>query len=262
MMKADEAGKKDGDLTREELLAELGAAREAAKQAELLQKAFVSTMRHELYTPLNAILGFADILLAGPPASLTETQRRQLESIDRAAKRLLGLVGDLIALSKAQAGQLDLAIDEFDLGFSAARAAAEAKAEAERRGLAFELRVGEAGTVLAMGDRRQAELVMRHLFSNAVKFTEGGLVKVEVLRGEGEALVRVTDTGIGITPEDLERIFKPFAQLDSGLTRRYEGAGIGLSVAKLVVEAMGGRILVESEKGRGSTFSLSLPSRQ
>jgi signal transduction histidine kinase len=245
-------------MGREELIAALGEAVERARRAEVLQDAFVSTMRHELYTPLNAILGFTDVLLAGIPGPLNDTQRRQLTSMDRAAKRLMGLVSDLIALSKAQSGQIDLSIDGFDLSFAAAKAAEEAKEEAGRRGLGFTVLAGEG--VHALGDRKQAELVMRHLFSNAVKFTEAGSVSIEVLRDGDEALVRVRDTGIGISREDLGRLFKPFTQLDSGLSRRFEGAGIGLSIAKLVMEAMGGRIMVESEKGKGSTFTLALPA--
>lgn len=255
----EEAREALGALSRHNLEDEVLAARARADNAEGIEAAFLSAMTHELRTPLNAILGFTDVLLQGLSGPLTEVQARQLSSVDRAAKRLIELVNDVLDLSQARSGQLALSREEFDLGRSIRKVATEIGAEAERRSLPLSVKVaGQAER--ALGDMKRAEQVLRHLISNAVKFTEHGEVKVEALREEDEVFVLVTDTGIGIAPAQVDLLFRPFRQLDQGHARRYEGMGMGLSLAKLLVEAMGGRIWVESSLGQGSTFGFSLPA--
>lgn len=245
-------------MGRQELEEEVLLARARLAEAEGIEASFLSAMTHELRTPLNAILGFTDVILQGLSGPLTEVQVRQLSSVDRAAKRLIELINDVLDLSKAQSGQLQLSREEFDLGRSIRKVATEIGAEAERRSLPLTVRINEKAE-RAIGDMRRTEQILRHLLSNAVKFTEKGEVRIEALREEGEVAVLVTDTGIGIAPGQMDLLFRPFRQLDSGHTRRYDGVGLGLSLSKLLIEAMGGRIWVESEPGRGSTFGFSLP---
>lgn len=245
-------------MDRQELEEEVREARRRAERAEGIESAFLSAMTHELRTPLNAILGFTEVLLQGLSGPINEVQTRQLGSVERAAKRLLELIGDVLDLSKAQSGGLELSREEFDLGLCVRKVAAEIGAEAERRSLPLTVKISPDAE-RALGDMRRTEQVLRHLISNAVKFTEKGEVVVEASREEGETLVLVRDSGIGIASDQLGLLFKPFRQLDSGHTRRYEGVGLGLSLSKLLVEAMGGRIWVESEPGRGSCFGFSLP---
>jgi len=225
---------------------------------------------HEFRTPLNAILGFGDLLLSGVPGPLTDEQRRQVESIVEGGRRLARLVDDLLELARAGEGSLDLAIEEFDLGFEAAEAAKAATAEARRKGLSLEL--FRAGEVHALGDRGRVARVMRHLLENAVKYTKGGWIRVEVYGKDGKACFRVSDSGIGVAPADRVRLFRPFGQLDGGLARHYGGAGLGLALSRLLVEAMGGSIWLEEGgeaagrvqgeplAGPGSSFAFCLPS--
>lgn len=258
-MKRDGEDRDPGGLSREELLDELQKALRRAEEAERFEEALLDAMTHELMTPLNAILGFTDILINGISGPVNDAQRRQLISIDRGAKRLISLVNDVLDQAKAQAGQMQFAADDFDLGFAASKVVRECRPDCEAKGLRLEFEMTTGG-VRAIGDCRRTEQVLRHLLSNAVKFTEQGEVRVKVRREGIEAAVLVIDTGIGIAPEDRDVVFKPFRQLDAGLERRYEGLGLGLSLSKRLVEGMGGRIWMDSAPGRGSTFGMALPA--
>jgi signal transduction histidine kinase len=238
------AGLGRGEL-EEELIGALG--RLDAGGAGNYDRALAMLLGHEFRTPLNAILGFGDLLLSGVSGPLSEEQRRQVESIADGGRRLSRLVEDLLELARAGGGSLDLSIEEFDLGFEAAEAAKVATAEARRKGLSIELL--RAGEVHALGDRGRVARVMRHLLDNAVKFTQGGWIRIEVYGEDGRACFRVSDSGIGVAPEDRDRLFRPFGQLDGGLARHYGGAGLGLALSRLLVEAMGGRIWLEEPRG-------------
>jgi signal transduction histidine kinase len=224
-----------------------------------LESAFLAAMSHELKTPLTSILGFTDLLLQEIPGPLTEAQRRQLSSVEDSALRLLDLVNDVLDLAKANAGMLELAREEFDLGYAIEASLKEVRADATAKGLALRAEV-DGGAKRAVGDERRAEEALRHLLTNAVKFTDSGKVEVRARRRGEEIEVAVRDTGIGIAEEDLALLFRPFRQIDSGWARKYEGAGLGLSLVKCLVEAMGGRVRVESKKGEGSVFSFTLPA--
>lgn len=224
-----------------------------------LESAFLAAMSHELRTPLTSILGFTDLLLQESSGPLTEAQRRQLSSVEDSALKLLDLVNDVLDLAKANAGMLELAREEFDLEYAIGACLKEVRADASAKGLSLGAEL-EEGAKRAVGDERRTEEAIKHLLANAVKFTDSGKVEVTARR-RGEAVeVTVRDTGIGIAEEDLALLWKPFRQVDSGWARKYEGAGLGLSLVKCLIEAMGGRVSVESRKGEGSAFGFTLPA--
>ncbi|MDI9633427.1 MAG: ATP-binding protein [Methanolinea sp.] len=238
---------------------ELERAKEAAESADRLKSVFLATMSHELRTPLNSIIGFSGVLLQGLAGPLNEEQRKQLEIISQSAEHLLALINDVLDISKIEAGQLTLAREPFAMEDAIGKVVKSMRPQAEAKGLSLEAEVApDVGEVV--GDRRRVEQVLLNLLSNAVKFTESGHVRVRCTREGPFVHVAVSDTGIGIRPEDLEEIFKPFSQVDTGLTRQYGGTGLGLSISKRLVEMMGGTIRVESEPGKGSTFSFTIPT--
>lgn len=213
---------------------------------------FLATVSHEIRTPLNAILGMADLLAATP---LSTDQREYVAVFQRAGGNLLSLLNDLLDLSKVEAGRLTIESIPFDLE-SVAEDVAEALAvRAHSKGLELCLRVDPDLKRFRVGDPHRLRQVLLNLVGNAIKFTAAGEVTVYVESGAGEMpRVSVSDTGIGIAPEQLRSIFDEFTQAESGTTREYGGTGLGLSISKQIVERMGGRIWAESVPGIGSTF--------
>ena len=241
-----------------ERTAELAVALDHAEESDRLKSAFLATMSHELRTPLNSILGFTGILLMGLVGSLTGEQEKQLTMVQDSARHLLELINDVLDISKIEAGQIELARDPFDMRTAIQKSLEKIAPLAEKKGLTVTSEIAPpVGQVV--GDRRRMEQILINLLSNAVKFTERGEVRIESLVEQGWLVTRVTDTGIGIRPEDLDTLFKPFRQVDTGITRQHEGTGLGLSICKRLVEAMGGRIQAESEWGKGSRFTFTLP---
>jgi PAS domain S-box-containing protein len=249
------------DVTPEREHAEsLNRALEAAKAADQIKSAFLATMSHELRTPLNSIIGFTGILLQGLVGELNPEQKKQLGMVRDSSTHLLELINDVLDLSKIEAGQLKLSREDFDLRASIERTVQITRPLAEKKGL--ELIFEEPGEIPHLeSDRRRVEQILLNLLSNAIKFTERGSVSVECHPEADRVSLRVRDTGIGLGPEEMERLFKPFSQIDSSLTRKYEGTGLGLSICKRLVELMGGEIWVESHPGEGSTFAFTLPWR-
>jgi signal transduction histidine kinase len=220
---------------------------------------FLANMSHELRTPLNAVIGFSEVLLQRMFGELNEKQDEYLNDIYASGQHLLSLINDILDLSKIEAGRMELAPAPFHLPSALENAVTLVKERAARHGIALELdidpRLGEV-----VGDERKIKQILLNLLSNAVKFTpEGGRISLKARRTDGTVEIAVTDTGIGIAPEDQAAIFEEFRQVGSDETRKQEGTGLGLTLAKKFVELHGGRIWVESELGRGSTFTFALP---
>jgi PAS domain S-box-containing protein len=238
---------------------ELKIAKEKAQEADRLKSVFLATMSHELRTPLNSIIGFTGILLQGLVGPLSDEQTKQLSMVRRSAHHLLNLINDVLDISKIEAGQVEIVSNTLNMKETIDRVVRTVTPLAEKRGLAIFTEVTpEVGSIIS--DRRRVEQILINLLNNAIKFTEKGEVRVECQVRGGWLATRVVDTGIGIESEDMAKLFKPFEQIDTGLTRRHEGTGLGLSICKRLIELLGGEILVESEGlGKGSTFTLKLP---
>jgi PAS domain S-box-containing protein len=248
------------DLVKERT-AELAVAKEKAEESDRLKSAFLATMSHELRTPLNSIIGFSGVLMQGLAGPLNEEQQKQMGMVCGSAGHLLALINDVLDISKIEAGQLTFATETFDLGASLANLVRSAAPLAEKKGLSLGHEIGsEVGEMTS--DRRRVEQIVLNLLSNAVKFTDHGSVKLACTADDERATIRVVDTGIGIRAEDLGKLFRPFRQVDAGTARHYDGTGLGLSISRKLAELLGGSIEVESEPGRGSTFTVVLPLRR
>jgi len=241
------------------LFKELEAANRDLGAASRHKSEFLANMSHELRTPLNAVIGFSEVLLQRMFGALNDKQDEYLKDIYASGQHLLSLINDILDLSKIEAGRMELAPAPFHLPTALENAVTLVKERAARHGITLELdldpRLGEL-----VGDERKIKQVLLNLLSNAVKFTpEGGRISLKAGRRDGAVAISVTDTGIGIAPEDQAAIFEEFRQVGSDETRKQEGTGLGLTLAKKFVELHDGRMWVESELGRGSTFTFTLP---
>lgn len=237
---------------------ELQAALVRAEAADRLKSAFLATMSHELRTPLNSIIGFTGIVLQGLAGPLNAEQTKQLGMVRGSARHLLELINDVLDLSKIEAGQLQVRAEPFDLAESVSRVVASVRPLAEKKGLELVVCASDAPTGM-VGDRRRVEQVLLNLLNNAIKFTDRGRVTLVVERVGESVRLRVTDTGIGMKPEDLATLFQPFRQIDTGLARQHEGTGLGLVICRRLATLMGGEITATSEWARGSDFTVLLP---
>ncbi len=238
--------------------AELEAAAERAEELAHVKSRFLANMSHELRTPLNAILGYTEMLLEDAPADTAEDLRR----IHTAGAHLLEMIGDVLDLAKLEAGKMDLVREVLDVGDVLQSAADTVHPLMAKGGNRLEI-VRPAQPFTLRGDGQRIRQVLLNLLGNAAKFTENGTVTLEAERqGSGDAarvVFRVRDTGIGMSAEHLDRLFRPFTQADATTTRKYGGTGLGLSLSRELVVRMGGRIYAESREGEGSTFIVDLP---
>jgi len=219
---------------------------------------FLANMSHELRTPLNAVLGYAELIQDGIYGEVSAKMQGVLERIQQNGRHLLGLINDVLDLSKIEAGQLSLSPVDYSMRELVLDVVSATEALAAEKQLALEVDV-PADLPHGRGDERRLTQVLMNLVSNAIKFTEAGSVRIRAKVEDGSFLVAVTDTGVGIAPEDRERIFEEFQQVDSSSTRKKGGTGLGLAIAKRIVELHGGRIWVDSTPGQGSTFAFTLP---
>ncbi|HPN38804.1 MAG TPA: YfiR/HmsC family protein [Melioribacteraceae bacterium] len=242
----------------EERTRELEAAKERAESADRLKSAFLATMSHELRTPLNSIIGFTGILIKQIAGPLNDEQLKQLNMAKSSAKHLLDLINDVLDISKIEAGELVVTYSPFDFRKSLQKVVLSVQPLAVKKNLELILEVSEEISIIN-SDCRRIEQIFLNLINNSIKFTETGYIKIESRIKDKFIETKVIDTGIGIKDEDMNKLFKPFSQVDTGITRAHEGTGLGLSICSRLVSKLGGLINVTSKIGEGSTFSVLLP---
>jgi PAS domain S-box-containing protein len=252
------------DVTeRNRAAAELVVARDEAVEASNTKSAFLANISHEIRTPMNGVLGMAELLL---DSDLDEDQRALAGQITSSGELMVALINDILDISKIEAGQVEMEVADFPLREMIERLCAVSRLQAEAKGLKFDLEIDDEVPQEARGDGRRLRQVLLNLVANAVKFTSTGTVAVVVHastppRSTADVVVRVevTDTGIGIDPTALDRMFEPFTQADASTTRNYGGTGLGLAIARELIELMGGTVGANSNPGTGSTFWIELP---
>lgn len=223
---------------------------------------FLANMSHELRTPLNAIIGFSEVLLEGMFGALGDKQREYVQDIHGSGQHQLALINDILDLSKVEAGRMDLNVSRFDIGEVVKHAVTLVKERAAVHAISLSVDV-PATAMSVQGDERKVKQVLVNLLSNAVKFTpDGGWIGVTAAVVGDQARVAVRDTGIGISVGDKDRVFEEFQQVGQGPSRAREGTGLGLALSRRFVELHGGRLWLESEIGKGSTFTFEIPLRQ
>ena len=220
---------------------------------------FLASVSHELRTPLNAIIGFSEVMLERMFGDVNEKQEEYLNDILSSGRHLLSLINDILDLAKIEAGRMELEAADFNLPQAIDNTLILVRERAVRRGIALERtvdpRLGEV-----KGDERKIKQVLLNLLSNAVKFTpEGGRIEVHAVVADGTAEISVTDTGVGIAPEDHTAVFEEFRQVGTDYARKHEGTGLGLALARKFVELHGGKIWVKSQVGQGATFTFTIP---
>lgn len=235
------------------------AAKTEAEAANRIKSWFVANTSHELRTPINSVLGYSEMLIEEAEESRNLAAIPDLRKIHAAGRHLLGLINDILDLSKIEAGKLDLQLDTFELGALVEEVAATVRPLIEKNGNAFTVDgTDAAGSICA--DPARARQILLNLLSNAAKFTRDGDVRLEVKRETNRVLMRVIDTGIGMTSDQLARLFQAYTQAEADTSRKYGGTGLGLVISRRLAQMMGGEISVESEPGKGSVFTLTLPA--
>ncbi|WP_449416987.1 ATP-binding protein [Phormidium nigroviride] len=262
---------------------ELQEAKIAAEAANRSKSAFLANMSHELRTPLNAIINYSEMLQEDAQDAGYEDFLPDLERIQTAGKHLLDMISDILDISKIEAGHVTLYLENFDIANMIEEVVSTAQPLVEKKGNTLAMQInGDVGTMYA--DQPKVRQILLNLLSNAAKFTEKGVITLSIerikndkfksknkkykqeyaqaLNSNSQVLIfRVSDTGIGMTEEQLQHIFKPFTQADASTTRKYGGTGLGLTISQRLCQILGGEIAVESEVERGSTFTVRLPER-
>jgi len=236
---------------------------EKSRQLEIASQhksQFLANMSHELRTPLNAVLGYAELMVDGLYGQLPDKAVGILERMQANGRHLLGLINDVLDLSKIEAGQFTLALEDYSMKSVVGSVVAATESLAQAKGLALTAEVA-ADLPTGRGDERRLTQVLLNIVSNAIKFTEVGSVEIRADAANGCFQVRVRDTGPGIAPQDQARIFEEFQQADNSITRQKGGTGLGLAISKHLIEMHGGTLSLQSELGVGSTFQILLPMR-
>jgi len=232
------------------------------EQASQLKSQFLANMSHEFRTPLNAILGYTSMLLQGVSGDLAAPQKNKMLRVDSNARHLLSIINDILDISRIEAGKMPLHLEEFEMPALVAELLAEVEPLIQKSRLQT-LTDLPPGTALVVSDRQKVKQIVLNLLTNAIKFTPHGQVKVMVREDErlGEVGIAVEDTGIGIAPQDQDKVFEDFRQADNSVTREYGGAGLGLAICRRLAKMLDGRIELQSRLGRGSTFTLVIPRK-
>jgi len=238
-------------------------AMEEMRETDRIKSQFLANMSHELRTPLNSIIGFSRVILKGIDGPINEQQNQDLSAIYNSGHHLLGLINDILDLSKIDAGKMELAFDEVNMGDTIHSVMSTAVGLVKDKQIRLQEQI-EPNIPAVRADPMRLRQVLLNLISNAAKFTDEGTILVSAKihtnsLGKQEVMVSVTDSGPGISPEDQEKLFKPFSQVDSSPTRKTGGTGLGLSISQRLVDLHGGRIGVHSAVGKGSTFYFTIP---
>ena len=244
-----------------ERTAELSRANAELERASRLKDEFLANMSHELRTPLNAILGMSEALQEQVYGPLNDKQSRSLRTVEQSGRHLLSLINDILDVSKIEAGKVELEIGSVSVEAVSQASLGLIKQAAHEKRITVNADFDNAPMTIQADERRLKQILV-NLLTNAVKFTpEGGAMGLEVSGDAGEGMVHfsVWDTGIGISQEDMAKLFKPFVQLDSSLSRQHSGTGLGLALVSRLTESHGGRVSLESKEGQGTRFTVSLP---
>ncbi|MET0413627.1 MAG: ATP-binding protein [Polyangiaceae bacterium] len=238
---------------------ELHAAKEAAEAAARSKDEFLAGMSHELRTPLNAVLGLSELLQEEIYGGLNEKQREALQTIETSGRHLLALINDILEIARMGSGNVQLRLGKIDVSEQCSSCIDLVRAQASKKDIAVTCAIGPAIPRFKT-DARRFKQILVNLLGNAVKFTEkGGSIGLSAALDGPYLRLEVWDSGIGIEPDDCERIFLPFVQVDSGLSRKYDGTGLGLALVRQLTELLGGDVRVESQVGVGSRFCVRLP---
>ena len=243
------------------LFAEQVAASEKLREVDRLKSEFLASMSHELRTPLNSIIGFADVLLEGLDGDLNERMEEDVRLIRDSGRHLRELIGDILDMSKIEAGRMELRYEEIDMRQMANDVIATAAPLAETKNLQLYCNIGDDVDIVE-ADRTRLRQVMWNIIGNAIKFTEKGHVALNMQMQNNNLLVSIEDTGIGIKEENVHIVFEQFRQIDGNLNRSVGGTGLGMPITKKLIELHGGEIWIESSVGRGSTFWFTIPNAQ
>ncbi|MDY6991037.1 MAG: response regulator [Pseudomonadota bacterium] len=257
---SDITERKRAEAALQEAKEEAEKAQAAAEAANLAKSQFLANMSHELRTPLNAIIGYSEMLQEEAEESDLDDFIPDLQNIRSAGKHLLGLINDVLDISKIEAGKMELFLETFELSIIIQDIVATVQPIMEKKNNILQVNCQETlGTMYA--DLTKLRQVLFNLLSNAAKFTENGTIHLEVKHHiqTDQVILQVIDEGIGMTSEQQEKLFQPFTQADTSTTRKYGGTGLGLAITKEFIEMMGGNIMTESEFGQGTTFTVQLP---
>ena len=249
------------DQEQRQSAAQLRTLNETLAEASRAKSEFLANMSHELRTPMNAILGFTELMHDGTYGELPEALVEPVVDIQTNGRHLLRLINDVLDLSKIEAGRMELVLGEYAVGDVLETVRASLRSLASEKGLEFVVAVPPPTLPAVVGDSKRVSQCLVNLAGNALKFTREGRVEIGVELQGDVLLFHVSDTGIGIPPEQLESVFGEFRQVDPAVTREFGGTGLGLSITRKFVEMHGGKIWVESELGKGSTFFFTLPLR-
>jgi len=226
-------------------------------EVDQLKSMFIASMSHELRTPLNSIIGFTGIILMGMTGELKEEQKKQLTMVKNSANHLLDLVNDIIDMSKIEAGKAEIKIDELDIARVLKEITDSFQVTVKEKDIKMPIRMPKRLKVIS--DKRRIQQIVMNLMSNAIKFTDEGEIEIRVKEENGMVKVSVKDTGPGIKQEDMDRLFKTFSRIHAEGEEYKEGTGLGLHLSRKIADLLGGEISAESEFGKGSTFTFSLP---
>jgi PAS domain S-box-containing protein len=256
----DISERKEFEMQLEKERREAIVAKEHAEEMNRLKTSFLANISHEIRTPLTTIIGFANLLKEQLEGMKSQELVEFAESIQGGGERLLRTMSGLLDLATFESNPKDFQMEPIDLSIELPAIAEQLRFEAEEKLLRFDLMIPERKKVIAEVDGHYLREVLRHVIGNAVKFTHNGQILVTLVHQMGEAVIEVSDTGVGIAADFLPKVFEPFKQESDGLNRTYEGNGLGLTLAKLMTERMNGTIAASSIKGTGTTITIRFPA--